>query len=69
MRRRTPSEKEAQEVMDQQLAIAERRGADRVRAQLREVLADRRRIVRMGEHQIEVVEVSAISEVLGGDPE
>ncbi|MEO7352070.1 MAG: hypothetical protein ABIW17_09245 [Marmoricola sp.] len=55
--------------MDQQLAIAERRGADRVRAQLREVLADRRRIVRMGEHQIEVVEVSAISEVLGGDPE
>jgi len=61
----TPSEK----VMDQALASAEHRGAERVRAQVRDVLADRRRVVRHGDQQIEVVEVSAIAEVLGGDPE
>jgi hypothetical protein len=50
--------------MDAELEIAERRGADRVRAQVRDVLADRRRVVRQGDHQIEVVEVSALAELL-----
>ncbi len=69
MTSRSPSQKSAREVTDQELAIAERRGAERVRAQVRDVLADRRRVVRLGDAQIEVVEVSAIAEVLGGEPE
>jgi hypothetical protein len=44
--------------------IAEERGAERLRARLREMLDDRRRIVRLGEQQIEVVEVSAVEGVL-----
>lgn len=51
--------------MNQGLAVAEDRGAERVRAQVRGVLADRRRVVRLGDAQIEVVEVSAIAEVVG----
>lgn len=50
--------------MDQELVIAERRGAEPVRAQVRDLLADRRRVVRLGDQQIEVVEVSALSELL-----
>ena len=65
----TPSSEAAQQAHEQELARAEQRGADRVRAQLRELLDDRRRIVRMGDHQIEVVEVSAITELLDGDAE
>jgi hypothetical protein len=61
---RSPSSEAAQQAHEQELARAERRGADQLRTQLRDVLADRRRIVRMGEHQIEVVEVSAITELL-----
>ena len=45
--------------------IAEERGAERLRARLREMLEDRRRVVRLGEQQIEVVEVSAVEGVLG----
>ena len=44
--------------------IAEERGAEQLRARLREMLDDRRRIVRLGEQQIEVVEVSAVEGVL-----
>ena len=47
--------------------IAEERGAERLRARLREMLEDRRRVVRLGEQQIEVVEVSAVEDVLGED--
>jgi hypothetical protein len=61
---RSPSQRAAQKTLDQELAIAERRGAERVRAQVRDMLDERRRIVRMGEHQIEVVEVSAITDML-----
>ena len=49
--------------------IAEERGAERLRAQLREMLEDRRRVVRLGEQQIEVVEVAAVEEVLAADSE
>ncbi len=55
--------------MDQELAVAERRGAERLRARVRDVLEDRRRVVRLGAQQIEVVEVSAITELLVDDPE
>jgi hypothetical protein len=55
--------------MDQELAVAEHRGAERVRAQVRDIIADRRRVVRLGESQIEVVEVSAIIDVIAADPE
>ena len=44
--------------------IAEQRGAERLRARLREMLEDRRRVVRLGEQQIEVVEVAAVEDVL-----
>ena len=44
--------------------IAQQRGAERLRARLREMLEDRRRVVRLGEQQIEVVEVSAVDDVL-----
>ena len=47
------------------MEIAEERGAERLRARLREMLDDRRRVVRLGEQQIEVVEVSAVEGVLG----
>ncbi len=49
--------------------IAEERGAERLRAQLREMLEDRRRVVRLGEQQIEVVEVAAVEEVLAAGSE
>ena len=44
---------------------AEERGAERLRARLREMLDERRRVVRLGEQQIEVVEVAAVEDVLG----
>ena len=47
-----------------EMELAEKRGAERLRARLREMLDDRRRIVRLGEQQIEVVEVSAVEGVL-----
>ena len=49
--------------------IAEERGAERLRAQLREMLEDRRRVVRLGEQQIEVVEVAAVEDVLAAGSE
>jgi hypothetical protein len=55
--------------MDQELEIAERRGADALRAQIRDVLAERRRVVRVGDQQIEVVEVSALDHMLVDGPE
>jgi hypothetical protein len=63
----SPSQRAAQKVLDEEVAIAERRGAERVRAQVRDLLDDRRRVVRMGDQQIEVVEVSALTEVLAED--
>lgn len=64
-----PTRQVDEEVLDDELASAERRGADRVRAQVRDVLAEARRIVRLGEHQIEVVEVAALTPLLDDDPE
>jgi len=63
-------EKLAQETeIAEETDIAEERGAERLRARLREMLDERRRVVRLGEQQIEVVEVSAVEDVLGSDSE
>jgi len=69
---RSMSQNAAQQVaqkaeLDEELALAEERGADQLRAKLREMLNDRRRVVRLGDQQIEVVEVSAVEGAL--DPE
>ena len=72
MSSRSMSQNAAQQVaqkaeLDEELALAEERGADQLRAKLREMLNDRRRVVRLGDQQIEVVEVSAVEGAL--DPE
>ena len=51
-----------------QLALAQARGADEVRAHVRHLVEDLRRVVRLGEQQIEVVEVAALLDGLG-EPE
>ena len=51
--------------MAEETQLAEERGAERLRARLREMLEERRRVVRLGEQQIEVVEVTAVEDVLG----
>lgn len=43
---------------------AEARGADTVRAQLRELLDTQRRVVRVGEAQVEVVEALLLERLL-----
>ncbi len=67
MSTRSHSQRAAQKSSDEELVIAENRGAEKVRAQVRAVIADRRRVVRLGDHQIEVVEVSALAEVVSED--
>ena len=44
--------------------LAEQRGAEKVRRQLRELVGEHRRVVRQGEAQVEVVEISALREIL-----
>jgi len=61
------SQKATKKVYDEELALAEERGAEQLRARLREMLDERRRVVRLGDQQIEVVEVSAVEGAL--DPE
>jgi hypothetical protein len=51
-----------------QLALAQARGADEMRAHVRHLVEDLRRVVRLGEQQIEVVEVAALLDLLG-EPE
>jgi len=67
MSSRGASSRRAIEKMAQETEIAEERGAERLRARLREMLEERRRVVRLGEQQIEVVEVTAVEDVLGQD--
>lgn len=57
--KRTP----AKEALDQQLALAEERGATKVRGQLRAVMDEHRRVVRVGEQQVEVVEVAELEQL------
>jgi hypothetical protein len=64
---RSASQQAAKKVFDQELALAAERGAERVRAQVSTMLDERRRVVRLGDQQIEVVEVSAVLGVLGSD--
>ncbi len=57
-------------VSEDDRARAEQRGVERgraeVRERLREVLDDRRRVVRAGEQQIEVVEAAVLDQLLDG---
>jgi hypothetical protein len=58
---------------DEELTLAEERGAARARAEmrdrLRDVLDEGRRVVRLGEHQIEVVETAALDALLESPPD
>lgn len=49
---------------ERDLARAEQRGADRLRDRIRAAVAEHRRVVRVGEQQVEVVETAAIADVL-----
>ena len=66
---RGASSRRAIEKLAQETEIAEERGAERLRAQLREMLEEHRRVVRLGDQQIEVVEVTAVEDVLARDAE
>ena len=67
MSSRPASQEEASSVYAEELALAEERGAEQLRAKLREMLNDRRRVVRLGDQQIEVVEVSAVEGALDAE--
>ncbi len=71
MNRRPESQQAADEALADELAQAEERGAARaieaIRADLRDLLDERRRVVRLGEQQIEIVEISALDSLFGPD--
>lgn len=50
--------------LDAEVARAEARGAESVRARVRELLETQRRVVRVGEAQVEVVEALLLEELL-----
>ncbi len=54
----------AQQVRAQEIALAEQRGAAGVRDQLRAVVEENRRVVRVRNQQVEVVETAALDEIL-----
>jgi hypothetical protein len=60
----SPSQQAVQKVMDHELALAQARGAEEVRAHVRHLVDEHRRVVRLGEQQIEVVEVAALLDLL-----
>ena len=66
---RGAASRRAVEKMAQETELAEERGAERLRVRLREMLEERRRVVRLGEQQIEVVPVNAVEAVLGEESE
>ena len=59
-----PKKTAAQEVRAQEIALAEQRGAEGVRDQLRAVVEENRRVVRVRNQQVEVVETAALDEIL-----
>ncbi len=56
----SPSHQAAQKAMEQELALARTGGAAEMRAHFRRLIDEHRRVVRLGEQQIEVVEVSTL---------
>ena len=52
------------EALAEELALAEERGAARVREQVRAAVAENRRVVRVGEQQVEVVETAALADLV-----
>ncbi len=61
---RRSAQRTVERVLAMEMARAEQRGAARVRAQLRATLEENRRVVRVSDQQVEVVEVAALNEVL-----
>jgi len=51
----------------QEIALAEQRGAEGVRDRLRAVVEENRRVVRVRNQQVEVVETAALDEILEDD--
>ncbi len=58
------SKRPAEKTPASEVDLAEQRGAEQVRRQLRELVQEHRRVVRQGEAQVEVVEISALQEIL-----
>ena len=58
------AEKAVDQVLARELARAEERGADGVRDQLRALVEEHRRVVRVRNQQVEVVETAALDEIL-----
>jgi hypothetical protein len=58
------SERSVEKTRASEVDLAEQRGAEQVRRQLRELVQEHRRVVRQGEAQVEVVEISALQEIL-----
>jgi hypothetical protein len=50
-----------------EVALAEQRGGEEVRRQLRALVEEHRRVVRQGDAQVEVVEIAALRELLDRD--
>jgi hypothetical protein len=57
---------ESAQELARELALAEERGAARVREQLRAAVDEYRRVVRVSDLQVEVVEAAALDEILKG---
>jgi hypothetical protein len=63
--KRAAAKRAVDEALAQEVALAEERGAARVREQVRAAVAEHRRVVRVGEQQVEVVETAALEDVVG----
>jgi hypothetical protein len=62
--KRAAAKRAGDEAQAEELALAEERGAARVRAQVRATVAEHRRVVRVGEQQVEVVETAALADLV-----
>jgi hypothetical protein len=56
---------EKDKLLAREVELAEERGAARVREQVRTTLEENRRVVRVGDQQVEVVETAVLEEALG----
>jgi hypothetical protein len=64
--KRAASKRAVDDSHAQELSLAEERGAARVREELRAAVAEHRRVVRVRDQQVEVVETAALGEILDG---
>ncbi len=66
--RQSPTRQAAEVVWREEMAIAERRGADEVRRRVRAIAPERRRLLREAHRTVELVEVEAVEEAMDGEP-